>query len=381
MRKTLIIAPLLLLLCAGVAFADADWDAGVTAFKAGKYSEAAAAFQKYVEKMPDAYQGHQMLGQALLQSKQYGQAATHLQKANELKGGDAAIQLVLGQALLLGGKTREACGVLGDIAESALPQANRPALFQLRAKAECGGSGVADLKKLAESQNSGGAWAAYGAAALNAGELSSGISALDKATQLAPDDVKIRRTHVNALKQQARSSRDAQKIAAYNKAVVSAQKLVQIENSFDSQLLLGEVQLGAKKYGDAVASLTKAAGQKPNDWLPQLYLGQAYTQLDQFANAMGPLQKASSLVSAPDDRKKVFQALGFVHEKQKQYDEAIRFYQQAGDSSSVARVQQNKQTLEYNESVEEHNEMVDELKRQKEALEAELKELEEPPPR
>jgi TolA-binding protein len=96
MRKTLIIAPLLLLLCAGVAFADADWDAGVTAFKAGKYSEAAAAFQKYVEKMPDAYQGHQMLGQALLQSKQYGQAATHLQKANELKGGDAAIQLVLG---------------------------------------------------------------------------------------------------------------------------------------------------------------------------------------------------------------------------------------------------------------------------------------------
>jgi Flp pilus assembly protein TadD len=380
MRKTLTLASLLLLLCASAAVADADWDAGVTAFQAGKFSEAVTAFQKYVEKAPEAYQGHQMLGQALLRTKQYGPAATHLQRADELKGGDATIQLALGQALLLGGKSRDACGVLGSITESALPQANRAALYQLRAKAECGGSGVADLKKLAENQNSGDAWAAYGAAALNAGEVASAISALDKATQLSPNDAKIRRTHVSALKTQARSSRDAQKVAAYTKAIASAQKLVQIDNTFDSQLLLGEVQLGAKKYAEAATTLAKAASQKPNDWLPQLYLGQAYTQLDRFAEAMGPLQKASSMAATPQDKKIAFQALGFVHEKQKQYEEAIRFYEQAGDSSSVARVQQNRDTAEYNDSVEEHNQMVDEVKRQKEALEAELKQLEEPPP-
>ncbi|HVS62967.1 MAG TPA: tetratricopeptide repeat protein [Thermoanaerobaculia bacterium] len=380
MRKTLFITPLLLLLCAGVALADADWDAGVVAFQAGKFSEAVTSFQKYVEKVPDAYQGHQMLGQALLRTKQYGPAATHLQKADELKGGDAQIQLALGQALLLGGKTRDACGVLGGISESALTDANRPALFQLRAKAECGGSGVAALEKLAQSQNTGAAWAAYGAAAINAGELASGISALDKATQLAPNDAKIRRTHVNALKQLARSSRGAPKTAAYNKAIASAQKLVQVENSYDSLLLLGEVQLGAKKYADAVPTLKKAAAQKPGDWLPLLYLGQAETQLDRFAAAIVPLEKAAGMVSTPQDRKSVYSALGFVYEKQKMYDQAIKHYQQAGDSTSVARVQQNKETEEYNQSVEEHNEMVEELKRQKQALEAELKELEEPPP-
>jgi predicted Zn-dependent protease len=154
MRKPLIIA-LLLLLCAGGAFADEDWDTGVNAFKAGKFSEAASAFQKYVAKVPDAYQGHQMLGQALLRAKKYGEAATHLQKANELKGGDATIQLALGQALVLSGKTGDACGVLGKVNEGALPEANRAALFQLRAKAECGGGGLGDLKKLAETQNTG----------------------------------------------------------------------------------------------------------------------------------------------------------------------------------------------------------------------------------
>jgi Flp pilus assembly protein TadD len=379
MRK-LLTTVLLLLLCAGGAFADDDWDAGVAAFNAGKFNEAVAAFQRYVEKVPDAYQGHQMLGQALLRGKQYAQAATHLQKANELKGGDPQIQLVLGQALLLGGKTRDACNVLGQINESALPQANRAALFQLRAKAECGGSGVADLKKLAEAQNTGEAWAAYGAAALNAGEIGAAVAALDKAVQVAPNDVKIRRTHVGALVRQARSSRDAQKDAAYTKAVTSAQKLVQLESSFESNLLLGEVQLGAKKYSDAASTLAKAVGQKPNDWLPQLYLGQAYTQLDRFSEAMDPLTRAANLAPSPDDKKKVSQALGFVFEKQKAYDEAIRYYQQAGDSSSVARVQQNKETAEYNASVEEHNQAVEELKRQKEALEAELKQLEEPPP-
>ncbi|HVS15955.1 MAG TPA: tetratricopeptide repeat protein [Thermoanaerobaculia bacterium] len=379
MRK-LITTALFLLLCAGGAFADEDWDAGVAAFNAGNFSAAASSFQKYVEKVPDAYQGHQMLGQALLRAKQYAQAATHLQKANELKGGDPQIQLILGQALVMSGKTRDACSVLGSINESALPQANRAALFQLRAKAECGGSGVADLKKLAETQNTGDAWAAYGAASLNAGEIGAAVVALDKAVQLSPDDAKIRRTHIGALVRQARSSPGAQKDAAYNKAVASAQKLVQLQNNFDSNLLLGEVQLGAKKYGDAASTLAKAAGQKPNDWLPQLYLGQAYTQLDRFSDAMGPLAKASNLAPSPDDKKKVSQALGYVFEKQKAYDEAIRYYQQAGDSTSVARVQQNKETAQYNESVEEHNEMVEELKRQKDALEAELKQLEEPPP-
>lgn len=380
MRKTLMSLFLgLLLVSLPAAAADQNWEAGVQAFQSGNFAAAVTAFQKYVADNSN-YEGHMMLGQALLKTKQYGQAATHLQKANELKEGQAGVQLALGQALVMSGKDADACRALSSVNEGALPKANQSALYQLRARASCSGSGTADLKKVAESKNDAISWAAYGVAALNEGETATAVGALDRAVKLAPADAKVRKSHVSALVRQARTSSGAQKQQAYAKAVTSAQEMVKIDASFDNLLRLGEVQLGAKNYAAAVSSLQRASTKETNNWLPYFYLGQANTQLEKYADAMTPLQKAQQLARSAEDRNQVLSALGFVHEKQKQYAEAIQFYEQAGDQGSVARVRKNQETEQFNAEVEQHNQLLEEMKADEERLKKEMEEIESGPP-
>lgn len=356
MRKSIVLALALGLSLSVPVFADDDYDAGLAAYKAKKYADAAASFARYVEKVPDAFQGHQMLGIALLRSGQAAKAATHLGKANELKPGQPSIQLAQGQALLAAGKARDACGVLGRINESSLPKANQTSLYQLRSRANCGGgSGLGDLKKIAQAKNTGPHWAAYGVAALNDNKMSEAISALDKAVGLSPNDAKIRKSHVSALVRQARTAKGAQKDATYNKAIASARKYSELDGGFSSKLTYGEVLLGAKKYNEAVSALQAASAKSSSEWLPNFYLGQAYTSLNNFSAAEGPLQKALTQTTAAADQKMINRQLGFTYEKQKKYPESISYYQKAGDSGGVARVEENQRIAEDNAAADDFN--------------------------
>lgn len=365
------------LLVASAAFADEDWDAGVAAMKAKKYSEAAAAFARYVDKVPDAYQGHMMLGNMLLKTKQASKAIGHLQKANELKPGDASIQLPLGQALLVSGKTSDACGVLGNVKESSLPEANRTALYQMRARAGCGGGSIDDFKKIAEAKNDGVSWAAYGVAALNDGKVSTAVSALDKAVQLAPNDPKIRKSHYAALLSQALSTRDdSAKQAAYRKAVTTAEKLAQLDPSFDNVLKVAEAKIGAKQYEQAISSLNRATSMKSNDWLPYFYLGQAKSsrEVADYQGAVQPLERALQIASNPEDQRKINNQLGFVHAKLRNFDAAIAAYNKAGNSAAAANVRENQEIAAENAEADRHNAEIKRLEEEKKRLEEAMKE-------
>ena len=83
-RKLVTALSLVTLLTGSVAVVEAGWDEGVAAFKAGNYAQAAKEFQGVVEQQPDVYQGHLMLGQALLKLNRDQEALTHLRKAFEL---------------------------------------------------------------------------------------------------------------------------------------------------------------------------------------------------------------------------------------------------------------------------------------------------------
>lgn len=386
MRRSFVILAALALCGAGLAAAaDPNWDAGVQAFQAKNYAAAVAAFQKYVESPAgDNYEGHLMLGQALLKSKQYPSAASHLQRALEIKPGDGTTQLALGQALLLGGKKADACRTLQAVEEASLPAANKTALYGLRASAECGGgASIADLKKLAEAKNDAASWAAYGSAAVNEGDIAAGVAALDRAVKLDGSDPRIRKSHVRALIQQARSSAGSQKDAAYAKAVPAAEALLKAENNFDNTLLLGEVQLGAKQYDQAVASFKRAAGMNASSWLPPFYSGQALTALDRYAEALDPLKQSLTLARSPEDQRKIYNQLGYVHEKQKNWAESIVNYEKAGNAGAVARVQANQETEKFNSEVEAHNKDIEDLAKEQAKLKEELEKLpgSGPPPR
>lgn len=370
------------------SLAVADWEAGVAAFKAGNYKEAAQQFQEVIEQQPDLFQGYLMLGQTLLKDKQAAKAVPHLQKALELNAGDVQTSILLAQALYQTRKYREVAQVLGKVDPSSLPKGTQAAVYKMRGGAYLSTGqtdrAVADLGKAASlSPNDAQSQYDYGKAAYAAGQTKTAIQALEQATRLDSQNPEIRKDYVEALKRYGRMARGSEKEATYKKAEAAAQALVSARPTFDNLLLLGEVQLGAKSYDAAVDSLTKASGMKSSDWLPLYYLGQALTAKGQYSSAEQPLQKALQLASKTEDQNTVWRQLGFVYEKQKKFDQSISAYQKAGDPGSAARVGENKKIAEENKEIEEHNKMVEQLEDEAKALEEELKSLPggAPPPR
>ncbi|MEM9405483.1 MAG: tetratricopeptide repeat protein [Acidobacteriota bacterium] len=381
MKKLFLIVTMLAVLVPAGLLAQDDYNAGLEAFKKRDWATAAASFAKYVEAVPDAYQGHQMLGAVLLYSKQASKAVPHLKKANELKPGDPGIMLSLGSALVQTGKGREATSVLSKLNEGSLNAQQKKQLYALKAKAS-GGASLPDMKKLAEaSPQDAQAWFAYGMAAYNDGQTPQAVSALDKAVGLAPNDAKIRKSHVTALIRQARTSQGAAKTSAYNKAEASAKALVAQSANYENTLRLGEVRLGAKKYSEAAGDFRKAEAMSGANWYAPFYLGQALTSTGDYPGAEAALNKALGMSGA--DSKSVNSAIGFVYEKQKKYADAIRAYNAAGNATGVARVQENEKISAENAEADRVNREIEALKREQEELKRQMEALpgSEPPPR
>jgi tetratricopeptide (TPR) repeat protein len=216
---------------------------------------------------------------------------------------------------------------------------------------------------------------AYGAAAFNAGDMNGALAALAKAVELDPRDAGKQKTYAQALLRKGRTSKGNAKLDAYGKASTALSRVVAADGSYDNLIMLAGAQLGAKKYDEALASLERAAGKNSNDWLPQFYMGQAYTQKGQYRSAEEKLNQALTKASKNEDKVTIYGQLGYVYEKQKRYDNAIAAYRSAGDSNGVRRAEENKQTEEFNKDVEAEAKAIAELKAEEARLKEQLKSL------
>ena len=379
-KRSLAITALAMLALVSASAVEGGWDAGVAAFGARDYATAAREFQEVVDQQPELYQGHYMLGQALLKQKKMQEALPHLRKAYDLNSGDTGVQMVLGQAYMAARRYADAATVLGKIDAGALDPKLRSPLHQMLAKAyEKTGDEQrmrGALKAAADaSPRNADLWFAYGAAAFNAGDMSGALSALGKAVQLAPDDADKQKTYAQALLRKGRTSQGSAKLDAYQKASTALGRVVAADASYDNLIMLAGAQLGAKQYDSALESLAMAASKNSSDWLPQYYMGQAYTQKQQYRSAETELKKALNKASKSADKVTVWKQLGFVYEKQKAYDNAIAAYTQAGDQAGVTRAKDNKQTAEFNKDVEAEARAIAEMKAEEERLKEQLKSL------
>jgi tetratricopeptide (TPR) repeat protein len=380
LKKPTIILALGIALFIAAGAVQADWDAGVAAFKSGNYAEAAKQFQSFVDERPDVFQGHYMLGQSLAKLNRNQEALAHLKKAIELDPNNVGVQLALGKVYLEVGQYADAAAILGKIDSSSLPAAQQSALHQMLALAleKSGDSGRA-LGQLAQAAkakpNDASVQYQYGAAALRAGDTKTAVSALNKAASLAPNDPEKLNAYAQALVRVGRTSQGQAKTQAYQQAAQTGAKLVQLDPSYDNLMLLAGAQLGAKQYDGALSTLQQAARKNPSDWLPLYYQGQAYTQKANYSSAEKSLRSALTKTNNPKDKSTIQSQLGFVYEKQKRYAEAINSYRTAGNRAGEARVRKNQETADYNAAVEEENKIREQLAAEKEALEAELKDL------
>lgn len=380
-RNLRVVLPTLaFLLLASPSPSQAGWAEGVAAFKAKDYTTAVREFQTVTDQQPTYAGGHQMLGQALMKLNRDQEALSHLRKAYDLNPNDLRSQLLLGQAYTAARRYADASALLGKIDAAAVPASQRGALHQMLAVAlEKSGQtdrAYSELGKAAKlSPNDSNLQYQYGIAALKARETTTALAALDRALRLDPTDPKKKEAYVKAALTKARTSPGSSKQSAYQSAAIAGKALVAANPTFSNLMLLGGAHLGAKQYDDAIKVYTQASTKNTSDWLPNYYIGQAYTVKAQYRSAESALKQALNTAGSTKDKTTVWKQLGFVYEKQKKFDEAVSAYQRAGDKSAVKRVQDNQQTAQFNRDVEAQNAEIEALQVEEEALRKALRDL------
>ncbi|MEM9554944.1 MAG: tetratricopeptide repeat protein [Acidobacteriota bacterium] len=379
MRRAVVLSVVLSLLALP---ATAAWEEGVAAFKKGDFQTAQAEFKELVDQAPEGWQGHYMLALTLQRLKQRDAALEHLRRAYDLNPNEASVKSELGRAYYTNKRYAEAAKILNSVDPSSMPANQRSGFYQIRGDAllRAGNTdaAAADLSKLAKLEpNNSDVQFKYGVVALRAGDTEAAILALDRAVRADASDLDKKKAYAQALIKKARTTRDKTvKKTSYLKAAELAAGVVAGNGSAENLMLQLSAQLGAGQYAEAAATGEEAMKKSPRDWLAAYYTGQAYTSAGIFEKAEAPLRKALELASA-SDQQKVWKQLGYTFEKQKAYAESIQAYQNAGDSSGVARVKKNEETARYNQQVEAENEQIRAMQEEAERLEEELKKLEE----
>lgn len=378
-----IIAAFVALGAAGAA--SAGWDEGVAAFKANDFQTAAREFSAVVEKTPDFDGGQYMLGIALLKLNRHQEALEHLRKAYELKPANGTYQMALAQGYLAAERYGDAAQMLQKIDPATLPKGQQDEYHQMLAgaldKSGDSAAALASLKKLTElNPNDADAWYRYGAAVFGV-DTAAGVAALEKAVSLDGKDPRKREALAKALVRQARETQGDRKKAIYDKAVTVADDLATAAPTYDNLLLLGELQLGAAKYREAVITLKKAAAADAGPWFPHFYMAQAYTLLGDYDNADSSAQAALGKASTEKERQMVWKQIGFAREKKRDYDGAKEAYLKGGDPQSAARVDENRRIAGENQQIEAENKQIQDMEAERRRLEEELRELGGPPRR
>lgn len=344
-RMTIAVA--IVIAIATVAPVYAEWNKGLEAYKAKDWATAAAEFKDVTETNPDYVGGYYMLGLVQRAQKNLSAALGNLRKAVELDAAnekpDPRYSIALAQALNQAKQYNEAYTTLKAFDFSSLPSSYRTSYALLFANAanetNRSGEAVNILKAQVRADSSNAAlYQALGVAHDQLGYDQEAFSAFKRAYELKPSDLASGRYAVrSAIKVARRSTSGSDKIRYYTEAAKIAEKLAAAEPSFEHNLYAGEAWLGAKQYSKALGWFEKAKAQQSRNALVHYYIGQCYTSLEKMSSALSSLQQALSLASGNADlRKKIYNQMGYVHEKNRDFMKAKQAYLEAGNSRQAA---------------------------------------------
>jgi len=338
----------LLAVCALLALttapARADWEAGVAAFKVGRFATAAAEFRQVTETHPDWADGHFMLGSALLHLDQPAEALPSLEKAVAL-GGELRHRLSLAQAQLRTGAADAALATLAELSPTSLPEKQRDPYFQLLAGAASRtgrtGPAIAALEgALKADPGNAVLWQALGQARGKAGQPRGAFDACARAFELAPEPDTGGRLAVQIAFDAAAGSDGEDRQAWYARAATVAEKLAAGSGAGKDQLLAGEAHLGSGDYGAARSWFEKARSSLPGQALPLYRLGRADLA---DGDAEGALSHFDAALAAPASSEvsaaEIHTARGAALRHLERFSEAATAYARAGNEEKAGEME------------------------------------------
>jgi tetratricopeptide (TPR) repeat protein len=323
----------------------AEWNKGLDAYKANDFATAAREFEEVTKTNPDYVGGYYMLGLCQRSQNNLSAALGNLRKAVELDAAgekpDPRYGIALSQALNQAKQYNEAYTSLKKFDFASLPASYRTSYALLFANAanetnrSAEAVSVLNAQIRAEASNAS-LYQALGVAQDALGSDKEAFAAFKRAFELDPKDQASGRYAIrSAIVAARRSSAAADKSRYYTEAAQIAERLAAASPTFEHNLYAGEAWLGAKQYSKALAWFEKAKAQQSRNALVYYYIGQSYTSLEQYSNALSSLQQALSLNTDADLRKKIYNQMGYVHEKNKDFARAKQAYLEAGNTAQA----------------------------------------------
>jgi len=337
----------LIIAIATVSPVSADYAAGLAAFKAKDYAKAAQEFEAVIESQPNEPATHYMLGLSRRAQGNVSAALGSFRKAVELDSANETpnpmYPITLGQTLNQAKQYNDAYATLKAVNFSKLPanyRSNYALLFAKAATETNRGSeavSVLDAQVKADSSNPD-LYQALGVAQDEAGNDKAAFAAFKRAYELDPKNETSGRYAVRAATSVARrTGSSTEKSKYYNDAATIAESLAKAKPDFEHNLLAGESWLGAQQYSKALTWFEKAKAQKSSNALVHYYIGQCYTSLGNYKSALSALQQALTQATGNADlRKKIYNQMGYVYEKDRDYAKAKQAYSEAGNSGQAA---------------------------------------------
>jgi tetratricopeptide (TPR) repeat protein len=368
-----------LVLLVAVIPAHAEWNNGLEAYKKKDWATAVKEFEEVTKTNPDYAGAYYMLGVSQRALGQLSPAVASLRKAVELDGAQSSYKIALGQALLQADQFQKAYELLKPLSISSVDAANRTNYALLFAQAatktnrQTEAISVLNAQAKADPKNAG-LQQALGAAYNANGDDAQAFAAFSKAFELNSKDQSSGRNAVRAgIGAARRANSDSQKSQLYTSTALVADRLANGFPTFDHQLLAGEAWLGAKDYAKAQSWFDKAKAQQPNNALVYFYLAQCKTSTGQLNAAVSDLQQAIKLKPSDKVRTQIYNQGGYVYDKMKNYDQAIQWYQNAGNTSMVAQMKTKQSSASQNAAADKE---CAEFKRKIDALRMQVTELE-----
>ena len=356
-RATIAGAAALLLLAAALP-AHAEWNKGLEAYKKKDWANAVKEFEEVTKTNPDYAGAYYMLGVSQRALGQLSPAIASLRKSVELDGSQASYKIALGQALLQADQYQNAYELLKPLSMSSMDASHRSSYALLFAQAATKTNrpgeaiGVLTTQARADSRNYR-LQQALGSAYTASGDEAKAFEAYKSAYDLNAKDATSARNAVKAAISVARrSSSNSSKSNYYNQAGQIADRLANASPTFEHQLLAGEAWLGAKQYQKAQASFDKARSQQSNNALVYYYLAQCKTQINQLNPALADLQQALKIGASGKLRNQIYNQGAFIYDKKKDYNNAISWYQEAGNQSMVRQMEDKKSKAAQNQAAD-----------------------------
>lgn len=316
-----------------VASASADTTHAYALLEQKQFAAAAKEAKELTGRYPNDPEAWKIAGFAELNLKQYGDAASDLEKAIELqrktKQDDPNTQSALGQAYVLSEKYQQALPLLvAATTRSGSPPDSLMLYYR----------GIAEYKtgKTADAENTFNAVVKLnpkdslslfylGQISLAKNDLDGAIASLNRATV---NDARLTGAWTlltSAYLRRAATSGDQSKADAdYLNAVRAGEGLIKLRTDAEAVTLFGQALIGAKQYARAAAALERATTGTDATGVTYYLLGVANSRATNFPKAIAALETAAK--KSPEDVN-VYRELGYAYEVSKQYAKALAAYQ------------------------------------------------------